>query len=273
MLLLSKLKNETQITESSNIGKYITLTTIVLLASFVAYQNTTSWYTVTFLLLSIIGIITSIAIIKQELGLKTTLGDAFCSGTDDKKDCDAVLTSKGAEIFKGYKLSDFSILYFTGLSLLTFFQISNPAISFTISLFAIPVTLYSLYYQYAVVKKWCLLCLSIVAVLWIQALVPIFTNTYLTDFITFDFVVLGLIALSTIVAWSYIKPLFTDNHQLKNEKIENVKFKRNYTLFESLLNRSPKINTSINNSNEIIFGNPNSNLEIASCNQSFLWAL
>ena len=208
-------ENETQISESSNIGKYITLTTIVLLASFVAYQNTTSWYTVIFLLLSIIGIITSIAIIKQELGLKTTLGDAFCSGGDDKKDCDAVLTSKGAEVFKGYKLSDFSILYFTGLSLLTFFQISNPAISFTISLFAIPVTLYSLYYQYAVVKKWCLLCLSIVAVLWIQALVPIFTNTYLTDFITFDFVVLGLIALSTIVAWSYIKPLFTDNHKLK----------------------------------------------------------
>jgi uncharacterized membrane protein len=255
-------ENETQISESSNIGKYITLTTIVLLASFVAYQNTTSWYTVIFLLLSIIGIITSIAIIKQELGLKTTLGDAFCSGGDDKKDCDAVLTSKGAEVFKGYKLSDFSILYFTGLSLLTFFQISNPAISFTISLFAIPVTLYSLYYQYAVVKKWCLLCLSIVAVLWIQALVPIFTNTYLTDFITFDFVVLGLIALSTIVAWSYIKPLFTDNHKLKSEQIEHVKFKRNYTLFESLLNRSPKINTSINNSNEIIFGNLSSNLEI-----------
>ena len=131
---------------------------LTILAAFVVVKSSTSWYTIAYLVLSVVGIITSIAIVKQELGLKTIIGDAFCSGTDDKKDCDAVLTSKGAEIFKGYKLSDFSILFFTGLTLLTFFQSSNPVISYTISLIAIPVTLYSLYYQYAVVKKWCLLC-------------------------------------------------------------------------------------------------------------------
>ncbi len=212
--------------------------------------------------MSVIGIITSIAIVKQELGLKTTIGDAFCSAADDKKDCDAVLTSKGAEIFKGYKLSDFSILYFVGLTLLTFVQSSNPIISYAISLVAIPITLYSLYYQYAIIKKWCLLCLSIVGVLWLQALIPIINNTYSTSFIITDFVVFGLIAVTTWLSWNYIKPLFTDLNQLKKEKIENVKFKRNYTLFESLLQKSPKLNTQLSNGKEIIFGNPNSSLEI-----------
>ncbi|WP_422089213.1 vitamin K epoxide reductase family protein [Tenacibaculum ovolyticum] len=247
---------------NSSIAKIIVGSALVLLASFIIYQNATSLFTPIHLILSIIGIVISIAIIKQELGLKTTIGDAFCAGTDDKKDCDAVLTSKGAEIFKNYKLSDFSILYFTGLTLLTFFQTANPTISYTISLAAIPVTFYSLYYQYAVIKKWCLLCLSIVGILWLQAVISLITNTYSTNFIITDVIIFSFVTLATWLSWYYLKPLFTDIHQLKKEKIENVKFKRNYTLFDSLLQKAPQVNTKIENCKEIIFGNPNSNLEI-----------
>ncbi|WP_198553773.1 vitamin K epoxide reductase family protein [Tenacibaculum sp. Bg11-29] len=262
IVAVEQSEDSVQLKTNSSITKIIALSTLTILASFVIYQNAISLYAPIYLILSIVGIIISVAIVKQELGLKTTIGDAFCSGADEKKDCDAVLTSKGSEIFRGYKLSDFSILYFTGLTLLTFLQTANPAISYTISLVAIPVTLYSLYYQYAVVKKWCLLCLSIVGVLWLQALAPIITNTYVTEFIVTDVVVFSLVTLTTWLSWNYIKPLFTDLNKLKKEKIENVKFKRNYTLFESLLQKSPQLDTQIENSNEIIFGNPNSNLEI-----------
>ena len=262
IVAVEQSEDSSQIKANSSITKNIALSALVFLVSFLVYQNTTSLYVPVYLILSIVGIVISVAIIKQELGLKTTIGDAFCAGTDEKKDCDAVLTSKGAEIFKGYKLSDFSILYFTGLTLLTFLQTANPAISYTISLVAIPVTLYSLYYQYAVVKKWCLLCLSIVGVLWIQAVIPIITNTYITDVIITDVIVFGIVALITWLTWHYIKPLFTNLNQLKKEKIENVKFKRNYTLFESLLQKSPQLNTQIENGKEIVFGNSNSNLEI-----------
>jgi hypothetical protein len=247
---------------SSNTLKFLSVGLSILFASFFIFINLGHWYTVVYFGLCIAGIIASIAIIKQELGLKSSIGDAFCSGQNEKKDCDAVLTSKGAEIIKGYKLSDFSILYFTGLAVLTFIQIANPVISFTISILAIPVTLYSLYYQYVVIKKWCLLCLSIVGVLWTQALFPFITNKYINNFIINDFLVFGIVALAVLLLLNYIKPLFTDVHKLKKEKIESVKFKRNYTLFESLLNKSPQINTELSDSNEIIFGNLNSNLEI-----------
>ncbi|WP_028888511.1 vitamin K epoxide reductase family protein [Tenacibaculum ovolyticum] len=262
IVAVEQSEDSTQLKTSFNITKIIALIALTLLTSFLIYLNTSSLYVFIYLILSIIGIIISVAIIKQELGLKTTIGDAFCSGTDEKKDCDAVLTSKGAEIFKNYKLSDFSILYFTGLTLLTFFQTINPAISYTTSLIAIPITLYSLYYQYAIVKKWCLLCVSIVGVLWLQALIPIITNTYVTNFIITDVVIFSLVVLVTWLSWHYLKPLFTNLNQLKKEKIEYVKFKRNYTLFDSLLQKSPQLNTQIENCKEIIFGNPNSNLEI-----------
>ncbi|MEX6626205.1 vitamin K epoxide reductase family protein [Tenacibaculum salmonis] len=249
--------------KNTTVSKTIILSFLALLSLFIVYRNTTSWQVFIYLLLSVTGIITSIAIIKQELGLKTVIGTAFCSGADEKKDCDAVLTSKGAEIIKGYKLSDFSILYFTIITLLTFIQVSNPIISYTISLVAIPVTLYSIYYQYAVIKKWCLLCLTIVGVLWLQALIPITTNIYNDySFIITDAIVFSIIVLSTCLIWNYIKPLLTDIHQLKIEKIESVKFKRNYTLFESLLEKSPQLNTQLSNTKEMVFGDKNSNLEI-----------
>ena len=262
IVAVEKTEESTSAKTSSNITSVLALGALSLLALFMVYQSTPSLYTVAYLLLSVVGLVTSIAIVKQELGLKTSIGDAFCSGADDKKDCDAVLTSKGAEIIKGYKLSDFSILYFIGLTSLTFLQITNPVISYTISLIAIPVTLYSIYYQYAVVKKWCLLCLTIVGVLWLQALAPVLTNTYISNFILTDLVLFGFVSVATWLTWFYIKPLITDVNQLKKEKIENVKFKRNYTLFESLLQKAPQLNTQLNDSKEIVFGNPNSRLEI-----------
>ncbi|WGH76845.1 vitamin K epoxide reductase family protein [Tenacibaculum tangerinum] len=248
--------------DNTKLAKAVGFSLIIGLALFHVFNNTSSWYSTFFFLLSIVGVFISVAIVKQELGLKTSIGDAFCSGTDDKKDCDAVLTSKGAEVFKGYKLSDFCILYFSGLSLLTFIQISNPVISYTISLLAVPITLYSLYYQYAVVKKWCLLCLSIVGVLWLQALIPVLSNSYIEEFVVADFITFGLVATLTWITWNYIKPLFTEVNELKKEKIESVKFKRNYALFDNLLQKSPQIDTQLDNSQEIVFGNPNANLEL-----------
>ncbi|WP_272151290.1 vitamin K epoxide reductase family protein [Tenacibaculum aiptasiae] len=262
IVAVEKTEDSTSGKTASNIGSILAISVLSLLAVFMIYQSSASLYTIAYLILSVVGLVTSIAIVKQELGLKTSIGDAFCSGADDKKDCDAVLTSKGAEIIKGYKLSDFSILYFIGLTVLTFIQAANPIISYTISLVAIPVTLYSIYYQYAVVKKWCLLCLSIVGILWLQALIPVLTSTYINSFIPTDVVLFGFVAVATWLTWFYVKPLITDVNELKKEKIENVKFKRNYTLFESLLHKEPQLNTQLDNSKEIVFGNPNSRLEV-----------
>ncbi|SED63710.1 Peptidase C39 family protein [Tenacibaculum sp. MAR_2010_89] len=248
--------------KTSKIPQYVGFGIISMLAVFLVLKTTGSVFSISHLLLSIVGIVVSVAIVKQELGLQTSIGDAFCSGADDKKDCDAVLTSKGAEIIKGYKLSDFSILYFSTLTLLTFLEIATPAVSYTISLVAIPITLYSIYYQYAVVKKWCLLCLSIVGLLWVQALIPVLTNTYISSFVPSDYVVLAIIGTSTWLGWSYVKPLISEVTELRKEKIEGVKFKRNYTLFEGMLNKSPQRNTTFDKNQEIVFGNPTSNLEI-----------
>ncbi len=263
IVAVEKTENEIAVKTYPNYFKVLSLIALVLISGSLIYQNSPTWHATIYTVLSIVGIVISLAIVKQEFGLQTTIGNAFCSGVDDKKDCDAVLTSKGAEIIKGYKLSDLSLMYFGGLTLLSLVQINIPTIPYLISLTALPITLYSIYYQFAVVKKWCLLCLSIVAVLWLQAVLPILTASINVNTLTTTTILISaLVIIGTWVIWSYIKPLFSELNELKNERIAYIKFKRNFTLFKTLLQKSPELNTYIGGHEDIIFGHHNSNLEL-----------
>ncbi len=221
--------------------------------------------------LALLGVFTSYSILQQELGESTAIGNAFCSGTNEKKDCDAVLNSKGAEIIKNHKLSDLSIIYFSSV-LLASFLLSNLNPLYIISFVALPVTLYSIYYQYKVVKSWCLLCLTIVGVLWLQAglffvegqFTTIVAELNLTDIIL---TVASFISVYTI--WNFVKPMVKELRLLQKEKINFVKFKRNFNLFNSLLTKSPKLDTAITATNELIFGNKNASLEIITVTNPF----
>jgi len=262
VVAVEKPETNKQIKPSANLFNSIGLFLLVVFSTLFLVQAKFEWFNAVHLLLSLAGIIISVAILKQELGLQTIIGNAFCSDSKDKKSCDAVLTSKGAEIFKDYKLSDLSLLYFISLFVFTFIEISNPIISFTVSLLAIPFTVYSLYYQYKVIQKWCFLCLSIVAVLWLQALIPVLTNTYINELNRNSFFVFSIVILSIGITWSYLKSLYNEVRELKKDKIRSTKFKKNFDVFQVLLNKSSQINTNVFNSNQMVFGNQTSNLEI-----------
>jgi len=250
---------------NNRVFNYIFLTLLVFSSLFIFFQSTSSVTSYLLLSLSIIGILISISIVKQEFGIKNTIGDAFCSSNDEKKDCNAVLTSKGATIFKNYKLSDLSLIYFVGLSFSIFFlSIQNLSLNivFLIGLISFPITIYSIYYQAIVVKKWCLLCLSIAGLLWISAALPFMFSNFTTSFQLIELLTVAISFLLFFNIWSYIKPKYTEALDNKKSKIDYYKFKRKYSLFSTLLKSNPSINTTIHNSKEIIFGNKDSNLEI-----------
>ena len=267
-IVIAVEKSENEIIETNNnaIVENIVLGTVGVLIVALLILNGISMITFGYLILSIFGVLLSTAIVKQEQGIQTAIGSVFCSNVDEKKDCDAVLTSKGAKISGNYKLSDLSLLYFSGHTIaLLFSSVSQQAsfsILYLISLIALPITLYAIYYQYVIVKKWCFLCLSITGILWLQGGIVLFESSYIT-------LITPKIGITTVLSfmicfalWNYLKPMLLSLKKLKNEKIAFVKFKRNFTLFENLLNKSDTIHTTIPNTDEIIFGNPNSPLEI-----------
>jgi len=253
-----------EIKRSNNSLAYGLLLALVVLIATSLIVRDTSIVDISYIILSVLGIVTSYSILKQELGESTIIGNAFCSGNDEKKDCDAVLNSKGAEIIKGHKLSDLSIIYFSGLLLASLLS-NDISLLKAISITSLPITIYSIYYQYKVVKSWCLLCLSIVGILWVQASTAFIDQTIVEIFssLTLESIMITSISFLTIyLAWYYIKPLVSEKNKLQGEKIEFVKFKRNFNLFNSLLQKSPTLDTNIVNANEMILGNPSSPLAI-----------
>lgn len=218
-----------------------------------------------FLALGLCGLGLSIAILKQEFGMSSALGNAFCSAASDKKDCDAVLKSKAATLLGAYKFSDLSLVYFLSLSLFSFFNISfgqSLVMGHYLSLLTIPITLFSIYYQGFVIKKWCLLCLSVVAVLWLQTGVAIVSTGLNAPFEPDSTLWLALFGVAALAGWAYLKPKIEEFKDNQKTRIDFYRFKRNFELFSTLLHQTEAIDTAINAETEIVFGNENANTNI-----------
>lgn len=262
IVIVEKTKN-TEKAQKNVFLKYVYFAALGVVITALLLIKSPSVFSLIYLLLSLTGVLISVSITKQEEGIQTSIGDMFCSSTNEKKDCDAVLTSKGAMVIKGYKLSDFSTIYFLAITITMFLmtvQKENAFLLYLISIIAMPVTLYSVYYQYAVVKKWCFLCLSIVGILWLQSLFFFLYKEY--SFSISELLLTTFCFMVVFTSWTFLKSKYIALEQGKKAKIEYFKFKRNFNLFSKLLSQSTKLNTNLLDASEIIFGNQQSNLEV-----------
>ncbi len=247
---------------------YVLFSLAMLSLASLIYFAGISLQSTSLLFLNLVGAYISFSILKQELGLESTLGNAFCSAQSEKKNCNIVLASKGATLYKrlDIKLSDLSLVYFVGLTLsIILYTIQGISLYsiYYFSLLSIPVTIYSLYYQSSVLKQWCPLCLGIVGILWLQTTLAFITLTPLTiPSISLTLclpLIIGLIV--TLSIWLFLKPFITSYIKLKKLKISHYQFKRDFDVFQALFNKSARYyDTTF--AGEIILGNPKASLNI-----------
>ena len=218
-------------------------------------------------LLSVLGLMLSVQIVKHELGMQSTAANNFCNLSENTS-CDAVLNSKGAAVFGWLKLSDISLLVFSAYSFFwLLFLVSGNTNTFfiaAISSLAIPFVAYSIYYQYQVVEKWCPLCLGVGAVLILQ-----FCSLWLNDFsllpFTLDFrnvAFFGTSLIGSAALWSLLKPILKRNEFLEKLEVEHYRFKRDFTLFNALYSENKNLSNTVPISGEISLGNRNAPIEI-----------
>ena len=254
-----------EIIKNSSIARKGLLSLLGVVLASLIFLSSPSVSEISYLLLAIVGTFISLAIVKQQLGLQTDIGNAFCSSTDTTKDCNTVLSSRGATIFNTFKLSDLSIIYFSGLTLSIVASIVlnyNLSHLLAVSLLATPIIIYSIYYQYAFAKAWCPLCLIIAGILGLQGIISGF---YFSEILSMSIksLLISIGSFTTSIAiWSFVYPKIESLKNLKQIKIEYFKFKRNFELFKTVLNKSPKIDTKIPFTSEIIFGNKKAPLSI-----------
>ncbi|MEO8933880.1 MAG: vitamin K epoxide reductase family protein [Xanthomarina sp.] len=237
----------------------------LILLGVLFFKSSPSLNASVYFILSIVGAAISYLIVQHDLGLSSKIIDRICSQESKTTNCNAVLNSKGATIYKNIKLSDVSIIYFASLSMSSLLlSMTNSYLNllYLISLVALPIVIYSFYYQIKISKTWCVLCLGVATILILQASIFFFTNF---EFSMLNFESLLLIGFSFILvfpSWLFISSKLKQEQAFKSLKISSNKIKRNFDLFNTLLEKSITLNTVITDASEITLGNKNAPLNI-----------
>lgn len=230
-------------------------------------KNVFGIYLQYFVLLS--GVVVTSLLLWYEIDKNNPLLQKVCTGIA-KGDCNAILTGKHAKVFTWLSWSEVGLFYFTG-SMLLMLGIGEFPISLfvlgCVNVLALPYILFSVYYQWKVAKQWCVLCLSVQALLLLGGInvianfifpLPQFSPLLITNYLL-------LFAIPALV-WFAIKPYILQLQEAKSTKREYLRTKFNTEIFEILLKRQKAISLSTDGLG-IDMGNPYAtNLIIKVCN-------
>lgn len=135
-----------------------------------------SWVHAALLITALTGALTGYLLVAKDLGVKYKAVESFCNA-GNRSSCDRILMSEDAKLFGRITFSDLTLSYFSFqlLALGLLMPLMSEPGSWTgllalLSAGAIPVVLYSLYYQAVKANAWCRLCLIVDGVLILQAL-------------------------------------------------------------------------------------------------------
>jgi len=215
------------------------------------------------LLTTITGLLLSIFIIQEDLGVKNETVAKLCN-MNLNTSCSSVIQSDKSKVSKWMNFSDLPLVFFGVNFLAILFQpMQTGKLIGLMSLLSIPVIVYSLWLQKFELKKWCVLCLAVSIVIVLQGL----TCLLIFDF-SFDFMINGIYfqtylfpAVLFISVWLYLKSVLKDKIKAEKSVNELKKFKRNYNVFKLLLKRIPHLD-GFEQLKGLEFGNPKAETQL-----------
>ena len=223
-------------------------------------------------LLALVGLAVGGLLFANSLGAATQLVEEFCGG-GSQAGCEEVLEASPLQLFGLFTLSDAAIAYFAWqvgvLALATLASGLLPGAYSVLGLAALaglPVVVFSVYYQYAVAKAWCRLCLLVGAVLLGQAALASYGFAYgdltlvaaglpalLLNLSIGLLVVCGMVVL--------VKQWGLRYRSAQQNEVELQRAKNSLPLFTSALLAQPRADLSAFDQ-EMVLGNPAAPLEI-----------
>lgn len=251
----------------------------LLIISLLYHNFTTEWYFNTLLITKLIGLIVSCLLLWQSIDQNNPFIKNLCQ-VGNKISCNAILTSKAAQVTSWLSWSEVGFFYFVG----GFISLLNPSILGggetqmipilgLLSILALPYTIWSVYYQAFVAKQWCTLCLIIQGLFILEFLIYVVTfsksNNIIENFKVHDSVVLLLGFGVAVMIWAVLKPLLQKSQQIAPLKNDLKRFKNNPNLFLSMLQKQIRMPHIPHNLNPIIIGSLNAEYTITMITNPF----
>jgi uncharacterized membrane protein/glutaredoxin len=198
----------------------------------------------TLLIIKTLGLTISVLLLIYEIDKSNSFIKSMCTA-GKQTNCNAVLQSKGAKVF-GMSWSEAGFFYFAASLLFLLF----PGILFTTKIcllsiancLAAPYILFSIYYQWKVVKQWCPLCLTVQAILAMELVWSIgnyWSNAYFPSSVSVSLLPIACSISFPIVLWYSVK-LFVI--RAKDGPAYKAAYKRllyNPETFNSILQQQP----------------------------------
>jgi uncharacterized membrane protein len=265
IVLLVENSETIKVKKKSIAEKALQVTTVSLLI-IVLIQTSLSLKTSLFYIFSGIGFLLGLSALRELFNKKSSIIDKFCQIAKNTS-CSSVLNSKKWKIFSVLSFSDLAIIFFSSQLVGMFLFSLNAAyksffqIQLLTLLFAMPVMVLSIYYQGFVERKWCPICLAIIAVVVTQLGYLIVDDGFNFSSISFSSTALyGFVFAFLALVWFYLKPLFENLNRLRDLEITTNRFKRNYRTFKLLLTSENRYKLP---KSKLILGNKDASLKIA----------
>jgi len=204
------------------------------------------WIIPALLFVSLAGIFVSSIIAAKELGLDNGLADKFCGNSED---CQTVIESKDVKLPFGLRWSGLGVIWFNSLLIILLvgsFSVNNEGLMFLLSclsMASIPFSIFSVYYQGRVAKKWCRLCLVTVGLLCVQSgiLFSSFLDFSFQLVTIVDIILVSGVLLAITFGWTSLRGLLEKNKEWKTLSQEGTRFRRNEQILKALSKKQRKI--------------------------------
>ena len=234
---------------------------VIALIGFSIVYNSYTLSAALLLLTSVIGLLISVFIIQEKLGIKNEMVSKLCN-INSNTSCDSVIKSDKGNNNKWVNFSDLPLLFF-GISVMSIVMqpIHSSLIVGFLSLFSIPVIVYSIWLQKFQLKKWCVLCLAISGVILIQSFVFGFSNDFSSVIFQINFFGLAFSTVLVISIWMFLKPVLENQIKSDKEIMAAKKFKRNFKLFQFLSKKIPSM-IGFKQLEGLQFGNKNADVQL-----------
>jgi protein-disulfide isomerase len=231
--------------------KWMFFSGIVSVLIFMACFQVQSLYYDLLLFSAMAGLVVSTTIVLRELGIDNLVSQQLCGkGTDTG--CDTVLHSDAATFTLGIKLSDIGVAFFSGITLVllissfasaTFFN-AGRLLTTLFTFASLPFTLFSIYYQWRVAKRWCASCLLVIGILNVLILIQAYggVSTEQTN-------LMQVVAAFSVFAlpgtfWLLIRPLLNRKKELIENNIKLQRIYRSNDVLEASLKMQPTIDAT-----------------------------
>lgn len=227
------------------------------------------WLPTVLLTLLNIGYAIGLLLILYELNEYTPFLAKVC-GFSKKTNCAAVLHSEGS-MFLGIPWSVIGTSYFVSMACTLIVSGLSSSMINTVSwlhLLTLPYMIFSLYYQYQVVRQWCPLCLTVLVIILLFFVTSLVSGVY-SSTIYLNWNCLTTIAVCLFMSFATFYSLCQLSRQYKvgrHYKYSLAHIKYHKEVFQTLLLTSRKIEMPTDDCG-IILGNPKGTIHIVKvCN-------